>query len=45
MYFKDDPMNDKDRWFKESLAIELLEVPVGKQSYHQGTFDIVLDKA
>lgn len=42
LYFKGDPMNDKDPFIKPSLIIEPKSVKVEAGQYEVGTFDIVL---
>ncbi len=42
LYFKGDPMNDKDPFIKPSLIIEPKAVTIEHGTYKVGTFDIVL---
>lgn len=42
LYFKGDPMNDKDQFIKRSLIIDLAQVKRGDGAYESGVFDIVL---
>jgi len=45
LYFKDDPMNEKDDFIKDSLVIELSQrKSTTGVMYEEGTFDIVLAK-
>lgn len=45
LYFKGDPFNARDRFFKKSLMIDPKRIQVGDAgSYGLGTFDIVLRK-
>jgi catechol 1,2-dioxygenase len=45
LYFKGDPMNDKDDFIKASLIMDPKIVKVDGGSFLLGTFDIVLNKA
>jgi len=45
MYFKGDPMNDRDRFIKKSLIIDPEVVAGAGGKYLLGAFDIVLAKA
>ena len=45
LYFKGDPMNEKDMFIRASLIIEVKEEKVAGGAYEAGTFDIVLAKS
>lgn len=45
LYFKGDPMNDKDDFIRPSLIIALAMEKVGDTQIERGVFDIVLAKA
>jgi catechol 1,2-dioxygenase len=45
LYFRGDPMNEKDQFIKDSLIIDLEDVQTDQGVYEAGVFDIVLAKA